>query len=284
MKIERHYALLGETLGHTMSPTIHKALFELRGRDFKYDIYEVPPAELKDEEEYLRSLAGFNITIPHKVAIIDMIDELDETAKRYTSVNCVVNRGGVLTGYNTDCVGFLETIRAMDAPLSGRVLLIGCGGVGRMMAIEAALAGAELTIAVLESDMKLAEQAVKDIKALKESASVEIVLTSDIDASSKYDLLMNACPVGMYPRVDCCPVPDEVIDAADAVFDVIYNPRETRLIKKAKALGKKTAGGMAMLVWQAVRAHEIWDGDSYTDEEVAAIIVDMEDMVEDFNK
>lgn len=284
MEMKRHYALLGEKLGHTMSPPIHKALFELRGRDFKYDIFEVPPEELKDEEKYLRSLAGFNITIPHKVAIIDIADELDETAERYNSVNCIVDRGGVLIGYNTDCVGFLETVRAMDVPLSGKVLLIGCGGVGRMMAIEAALAGADLTIAVLESDIRLAEQAVEDIRKLSASAKVEIVLSSGIDVSQRYDLLMNACPVGMYPKVNACPVSDDVIAAADAVFDVIYNPKNTRLIEKAKALGKKTAGGMAMLVWQAVKAHEIWDGDTYTDAEVAAIIAEMEEMVEDFNK
>lgn len=284
MNTERNYALLGETLGHTMSPPIHKALFDLRGREFKYDIFEVPPVSLKDEEGYLRSLAGFNITIPHKVAMIDMTDELDETAKRYNSVNCVVNRDGVLTGYNTDCVGFLETVRAMDVPLSGRVLLIGCGGVGRMMAIEAALAGARLTIAVLESDRQLAEKTVEDIGMLGASGEVDIVLCGEIDASQRYDLLMNACPVGMYPKVDACPVPDEVIAAADAVFDVIYNPKNTQLIEKARALGKKTAGGMAMLVWQAVKAHEIWDGDTYTDSEVAAIIAEMEELVEGFNK
>ena len=149
-----------------------------------------------------------------------------------------------------------------------------------MMAIEAALAGAELYVAVLESDIPLAEQAVKEITAMKSDAKVSIVKNTEIDTSVSYDLLMNACPVGMYPKINGCPISDEVINASKAVFDVIYNPRETVLIKKARAQGKKAAGGMAMLVWQAVKAHEIWDGDIYSDDEVQSIITEMELQVE----
>ena len=149
-----------------------------------------------------------------------------------------------------------------------------------MMAIEAALEGAQLTIAVLESDVPLAEQAKAEILSMKSDADISIVRNTEIDTSVTYDLLMNACPVGMYPKSDACPVTDEVIAASKAVFDVIYNPRETVLIRKARAAGKAASGGMAMLVWQAVSAHEIWDGDTYTDYEVAGIITEMEDIVE----
>lgn len=278
--MSRKYAILGETLKHTMSPPIHTRLFELKNRTFEYEIIEVSPEHLENKSEYLNSLAGYNITIPHKIGIIDYTDKLDESAKRYNSVNCIDNKNGVHTGYNTDCDGFLQSIRAMGVDFSGNVLLIGCGGVGRMMAIEAALAGAELFIAVLESDMPLAQRVKKEIEAMKSDVKVNIVLNTQVDAAIKYSLLMNACPVGMYPRVDACPVSDEVIAASEAVFDVIYNPRETLLMKKAKEMGKKTAGGMAMLVWQAVSAHEIWDGDTYTDEEVQSIIDEMELRVE----
>ena len=154
------------------------------------------------------------------------------------------------------------------------------GGVGRMMAIEAALAGADLYIAVLENDMPLAKQVEKEIKAMKSDARITIVLNTEIPTDVHYELLMNACPVGMYPKTNACPVPDEVIKASGAVFDVIYNPRETLLMQKAKAMGKNAVGGMAMLVWQAVSAHEIWDGDEYTDEEVQSIIDEMEIAVE----
>ncbi|MCD8096015.1 MAG: shikimate dehydrogenase [Ruminococcus sp.] len=277
--MQRRYAILGQTLGHTMSPPIHKALFELKGREFSYEVIELEPSELGEMDVKLNELKGVNVTIPYKVKIIDFLDELGETAKRYNSVNCIDCKDGKRIGYNTDCVGFLEAIRAMEVNLSGEALLIGCGGVGRMMAIEAALAGARLTIAVLESDLPLAEQTLKEIKVMKPNASVKIVLNTEIDAAAHYDLLMNASPVGMYPKVDACPVSDEVIRASDAVFDVVYNPGQTQLLKKAKEYGKRCAGGMAMLVWQAVKAHEIWDGDSYTDEEIDRIIESVQRLV-----
>ena len=262
-----------------MSPPIHKRLFELRNREFEYKVKEISPKDLKANADELNSMAGYNITIPHKVAIIDQIDKLDESAKRYNSVNCVDNKNGVTTGFNTDCDGFLETVRSMDAKLSGEVLLIGCGGAGRMIAIESALSGASLNIAVLESDKPLALQVEKKIKAEKHDAVIKIVLNTQIDVDKHYDLLVNACPVGMYPKVDACPVPDEVIEKCDAVFDIIYNPDETMLLKKAKAMGKKAVGGMAMLVWQAVSAHKIWDGDEYTIDEVNGIIDEMNEIV-----
>lgn len=277
--MSRKYAILGEVLKHTMSPPIHKRLFELRERDFEYEIVEFSAEELAQKASYLNSMNGYNITIPHKVEIIKYIDKLDESAKRYNSVNCVDNKDGVLTGYNTDCDGFLETVRSMGAKLSGEVLLIGCGGVGRMIAIESALAGASLNIAVLKSDMPLAEQVEKEIRAMRDDARINIVLNTEIDLSKHYDLLVNACPVGMYPNIDACPVSDEVINKCDAVFDLIYNPGETQLIKESKALGKKAAGGMAMLVWQAVSAHKIWDGDEYTLDEINGIIKEMNEIV-----
>ncbi len=270
--MERKYALLGEKLGHSMSPPIHKELFELKNREFSYELTESKPEELEQTAAYLNSLAGYNITIPYKKDIIKYIDKLDSSAARYNSVNCVDIKNGVKVGYNTDCMGFLRSIEAMQVELNGKVLLIGCGGVGRMMAIEAALAGAELTIAVLESDLPLAVQARKDIIDMKHNAKVEIVLNTAIDTSKRYDLLMNATPVGMYPKTEACPVTDEVIAASGAVFDVIYNPGMTVLLKKAFEMGKKFSNGMSMLVWQAVKAHEIWDGDTYTDDEVEEII------------
>ena len=124
--MSRKYAILGEVLKHTMSPPIHKRLFELRERDFEYEIVEFSAEELAQKASYLNSMNGYNITIPHKVEIIKYIDKLDESAKRYNSVNCVDNKDGVLTGYNTDCDGFLETVRSMGAKLSGEVLLVGC--------------------------------------------------------------------------------------------------------------------------------------------------------------
>ena len=278
--MQRKYALLGGKLGHTLSPPIHTRLFELRGREFEYSLIEAEPDGFLSAMDSVKQLAGCNVTIPHKQAVIPFMDKLDNSAKRYGAVNCIDNKQGVLTGYNTDCDGFLRSVKASGASLGGRVLLLGCGGVGRMMAIESALAGAELYIAVLTSDFPLAQQAVDEITSMKPDANVTIVEINSIDKSLQYDLLINATPVGMYPKCDACPVADDVIQRCGFVFDVIYNPKETLLIKKAVSMGKPAVSGMAMLVWQAVSAHEIWDGDSYTDDEVQAIIDEMYEIVQ----
>lgn len=276
--MKRRYALLGGTLKHTMSPPIHSRLFELRGRDFEYEIVEASEEKLSDKAAYLNGLSGYNVTIPHKIGIIDYIDRLDKTAEKYHSVNCVDNKNGVLTGYNTDVDGFLRSLSANGGKLDGKVLLLGAGGVGRMMAVETCCAGGELTIAVLPDFIPQAEIVKKDILKICPDAKVEIVTFDAIHGS--FDVMINATPVGMYPNCDACVVSDKVISSVDFVFDAIYNPRETLLIKKAKSMGITAVGGMAMLVWQAVSAHEIWDGDSYTNEEVQAIIDEMELRVE----
>lgn len=276
--MKRRYALLGGTLKHTMSPPIHSRLFELRGRDFEYEIVEASEEKLSDKAAYLNGLSGYNVTIPHKIGIIDYIDRLDKTAEKYHSVNCVDNKNGVLTGYNTDVDGFLRSLSANGGKLDGKVLLLGAGGVGRMMAIEACCAGGELTMAVLPDFIPQAEIVKKDILKICPDAKVEIVTFDAIHGS--FDVMINATPVGMYPKCDECVVSDEIISRTNFVFDAIYNPRETLLIKKAKSMGITAVGGMAMLVWQAVSAHEIWDGDSYTNEEVQAIIDEMELRVE----
>ena len=277
--MSRKYALIGDKLGHTLSPPIHKRLFELRGREFEYELLEIAPQELEQRAQYLSTLAGYNVTIPHKPAIISFLDRLDKSAQRYGSVNCVDNKNGVSTGYNTDCDGFLRSIAAGGGKLGGSVLLLGAGGVGRMMAVEASLAGADLTIAVPESFTEQANKVKEDILAQKSDAAVNIVTLEKIPLKH-YDTMINATPVGMYPKCDACVVSDEVISCAGFVFDAIYNPKETLLIQKAKAMGKTAVGGMAMLVLQAVSAHEIWDGDSYTDEEINAIISEMYQRVE----
>lgn len=268
------YALLGYPLGHTMSPPIHKRLFELDGRpDAEYEVCEIPPEQLDSKSEYLNSLDGYNITIPYKVDIISHLDELDESAKRYNSVNCVVNRNGKNIGFNTDCTGFLRSLEAGGAKLGGRVLQIGCGGVGRMMATEAALHGADLTIVALPEFTAGAEEVAKEAAKLNPSAKINVITHDKI--SGNFDLLMNASPVGMYPKTDDCPVSEDVVKNCKYVFEVIYNPNVTKLMGIAERNGIPAIGGMAMLVWQAAVAHEIWNGASYRDEDVEKIITEM---------
>lgn len=274
------YTLIGHPLGHSMSPFIHERLFAMAGKEASYTLTDIAPEHLEGKEPFLRSLRGFNITIPHKMAVIPMVDELDESAKRYESVNCVANKNGKLIGYNTDCDGFTMSVR--DYPMDGKVLLIGCGGVGRMIATEALRHGADLTIGIIPQDQELVEAFIQEAKAAMPDAVVHYALTAEIH--EKFDVIINASPVGMYPKTDACPVPDELIDQADYFFDVIYNPTKTLFLRKALAQGKTARGGAAMLVLQAVRAHEIWDGDTYTQEQIDSIIAEMEQTIDAQNQ
>lgn len=268
----KKYTLIGCPLGHSMSPFIHERLFRLAGQEASYTLTEIPADKLPDSVEMLRTLCGFNITIPYKTDIIPYLSGLDETAQRYQSVNTVaVGADGSLFGYNTDCSGFLHSVG--EIPSGSRVLLIGCGGVGRMMATECWLHGVTLTI--VERDLARANALAAELQTrFPETGSTVRVL--EAAPEEEFDLLMNATPVGMYPKTDACPVPDAVIARSGRVFDVIYNPTETQLIRKAKALGKEAVGGSAMLVWQAAVAQSIWNGTRFAPEAISGLIGEME--------
>ncbi|MCM1327933.1 MAG: shikimate dehydrogenase [Ruminococcus sp.] len=271
------YALLGYPLKHTMSPPIHKRLFELEGKSADYEVCEIPPERLADQVAYLNAMDGYNVTIPFKTDIIKYLDWLDDSAKRYNSVNCVVNRMDKNIGFNTDCYGFLRSLEAENISLEGKVLQIGCGGVGRMIATEAAIHGADLTIVALPEFVKGAEDAAKEALTHNPKAQIKVITHDEI--SGEFDLLINASPVGMFPKVDECPVTEEVVKSCKNVFEVIYNPDVTMLMKIAEKNGIKAVGGMAMLVWQAVVAHEIWSGAKFRDEDIGELISDMKKLM-----
>ena len=275
------FALIGHPLGHSMSPLIHEKLFALSGlADTSYELIDIAPEDMANSRGLLETLRGLNVTIPHKQAVIALVDELGESAQRYNSVNCINNDNGKLIGYNTDCDGFLRS--AEQLPIGGNVAILGCGGVGRMIAIEVARHGGTITLAVIPQDVKNAQILMAEILAKCSGASVRIADISTLDGS--YDLLINATPVGMYPKVDACAISDTIIENSGSVFDVIYNPKETLLMKKARALGKTAVGGASMLVYQAVKAHEIWYGGSFRTEDIAKIITDVENAVDSMNK
>lgn len=273
------YCLIGHPLGHSLSPQIHTRLFELSGKPAEYSLNDISPEELPQKYAFLDEFTGINVTIPHKVAIIDYCAKLSKGAKRYSSVNCV--KGGEKLGCNTDVIGFTKSIEMLGASLNSKVTVIGCGGVGRMICIEAALEGAELTIAALKSDLPLAEKVVEEIKAQKPDASVKITAIENgcLDETDGGDLLINACPVGMFPKSDKMPCTEEVVEKFAFVFDVVYNPKETLLVKTAREKGKKGLNGMAMLVLQAVAAHEIWYGAKFNKSDIDKLITDMENLI-----
>ena len=269
----KKFAVIGHPIGHTMSPFIHNRLFELSGIEAEYTKLDIAHENLADEyKNVLSKLDGYNITIPHKQNIIPLIDEIDEKAKMYGSVNTVANINGVAKGYTTDPDGFLKALDAAGITLDGRVVILGCGGVARTMAYEVVLKGLPLLFAVRKEDVEIAKSLCSEIENTVKDAKVSFCLIDEL--SGDIDVLVNATPLGMFPKVDVQPVSDLVINRCASVFDAVYNPLETVLIKKALANGAKAVGGMSMLVWQAVVAHEKWDGSVYDKDDIAKLCVD----------
>ena len=269
----KKFAVIGHPIGHTMSPFIHNRLFELSGIEAEYTKLDIAPENLADEyKNVLSKLDGYNITIPHKQNIIPLIDEIDEKAKMYGSVNTVANINGVAKGYTTDPDGFLKALDAAGIVLDGRVVILGCGGVARTMAYEVVLKGLPLLFSVRKEDVEIAKSLCSEIENTVKGAKVSFCLIDEL--SGDIDVLVNATPLGMFPKVDVQPVSDSVISRCASVFDAVYNPLETVLIKKALANGAKAVGGMSMLVWQAVVAHEKWDGSVYYKDDIAKLCID----------
>lgn len=280
---KQKYAVVGYPLSHTMSPFIHSKLFELSGISADYNILEISPQELSHRFTEIEQLNGANITIPHKSAVIPFLTKLDERAALYGAVNTIAKQDGDLVGYNTDCHGFLRALNGAGIPLQGHAVVCGCGGVARMIAFECIMAGCSLTLAVRETDLSTAQAVQKEIADKFPQAEIKTTLLSDI--CGDIDLLINGTPVGMYPYSNAMPVSENILHRTKAVFDVIYNPAETLLLKTARSCGAKTAGGMPMLVWQAAVAQEIWNNVSFTGEDIDKIIrMTYEKMAEQFER
>lgn len=272
------FAVIGHPIAHTMSPFIHSRLFSLNNRTTSYVVMDIPPDKLASSLPQLRKLDGFNITIPHKQAIIPHLDALDEKAAFFHSVNTVKNENGRLTGYTTDGAGFTRALAGAGVPLRGRIAILGAGGVSRVMAFEALAASPnpDITIAARPSSFPAAQALCGELEeVLRRECRKGCVAAAELDTlSGDFDLLVNGTPAGMYPHTDHCPVSADVIARCAAVFDAVYNPDETLLLKQAKSNGAKAVGGMAMLVGQAAAAQEIWYGAQFRAADIDALCRD----------
>ncbi len=268
--MSKNFGVIGYPIGHTMSPFIHKELFKLRGIEADYDKYQIEPENLETNfNSALKTLNGINVTIPHKVSIINLLDELDPIAAEYGAVNTVVNKSGKYIGFNTDAYGFLKGLAFSGLKLSGKVAICGFGGAARTIITESLKAGCEVTIITIES---LLEQAKTVIAELSKNTGKPIKLVKDTNLCESYDLLINATPVGMHPNTENTPITEENLGLFSGVYDIVYNPTETKLLKLAKQKGIPCGGGMSMLVCQAELAHYHWFGSEFTHEETANLI------------
>lgn len=280
MDISR-FAVIGHPIGHTMSPFIHARLFALSGFSPEYEVLDVP--SIAERLPALRALSGFNITIPHKSAILPFLDAVDEKAALFGSVNTVKNESGRMTGYTTDGVGCEKALRRCGLDFSGRLLILGRGGAARAVAFEAVLSAdaPQIDFACRAESMEKAGALVGELSALcrrlgKKGTFRVLDYAALESGGDRYSLALNATSVGMYPNAGKSVVGETVLARCDAAFDAVYNPGKTAFLCTAERLGLKTVGGMGMLVCQAVAAHEIWYGAQFADDDIERLILDAE--------
>ena len=259
------FALIGDPVGHTMSPAMHNAAFEELGLDYIYLPFHVKAHELADAVSGLRALNvnGFNVTIPHKVSIIPVLDEVDPIAGKIGAVNTVVNDDGKLTGYNTDASGFLRALLEQGIDPAGKnIVILGAGGASRAISYILSDNDARLTILnrwqELDWAVELAGRIGRDLG--KEVRAMELTAENLSDVLAEADILVNATSVGMTPDDNSSPVPAGLLKSGLTVFDIVYNPVRTRLLAEAAASGARTVGGVDMLAWQGALAFEKWTG------------------------
>lgn len=257
--------IIGDPIGHSMSPVIHNAAFEKMGIDYLYVPFRVKKEALGEAIQGMRALniRGLSVTIPHKVTVIPFLDELDPLAERIGAVNTIVNDDGVLRGYNTDATGFLQTLleRGVE-PEKKNVVILGAGGASRAISFILAERGAHLVILNRLLELDWAEELASRISQIftKEVEALELNEENLAKVLEKADIVVNATSVGMSPNIDETPIPAKLLKPGLIVFDIVYNPIKTRLLREAEAAGAKTISGFNMFVWQGVLAFELWTG------------------------
>ncbi len=257
--------LIGDPVEHTMSPVMHNAAFKKMGLDYLYVPFRVKKEELANAVEGMKALniKGLNVTIPHKVAIIPFLDELDHLAERLGAVNTIVNNDGILTGYNTDASGFLQALLEDGVePREKTIVILGAGGASRAVSFALAERGAHLVILNRLLELDWAEELAGRISKIfeREVEALELNRENLTGVLREADILVNATSVGMTPNINETPVLSDLLKSSLIVVDVVYNPIKTRLQKEAEAAGAKTISGLDMLVWQGALAFEKWTG------------------------
>jgi len=253
--MKKIYGILGDPVVHSLSPVMHNAAFEKLGMDAVYLAFRVSKDELEDAIRGAKSLgiAGLNVTIPLKEKALAFVDA-EEVAKKIGAINTIDFSSGTAVGYNTDGIGSMQVLKETVGELKGKnVLIIGAGGAAKAIAFYLDLEGAEVTLA-----NRTKERAAQLAAKLSNAAAIGLgaELKKQIKAS---DILVNATSVGMHPHEDATLVNADMMHPDLVVFDVVYNPVETRLLKEATRAGvKKIVDGVKMLVYQGAASFKIW--------------------------
>lgn len=273
------YGLLGSPVSHSISPLMHNEAFRLLNLDNVYLCFDVDTTTLKTAVEGLKSIGikGFNCTMPDKNLMYQLCDEVSPAAKLVGAVNTVKNENGILKGHMTDGVGYMMAARDAGFDLTGKnMTLLGAGGAATAICAQAAIDGvAKLNVFSIKD--QFFERAQKLIENINSTTSCKAALYDLADKEalrksiSESYILTNATSVGMAPNIDSCIIDDRTMLRKDLVVsDIIYNPKETKLIKMAKEAGCQTFNGMYMLLYQGAEAFKIWTGNNMPTEEIKA--------------
>ncbi len=251
--------IFGYPVEHTLSPKMHNAAFKYLNLDFCYVPFSVKPEMLEIALEGIRalSIAGLNITIPHKERVSAFLDKLSDDAKFIGSVNTIKNEGGELTGFNTDGKGFMKSLAEANIEIADkRVLIVGAGGAARAIGYYLCRDVSELYI--YNRNIERAEILTTHLYTFKNNvAVVEEKIFNSGSSFSDFDIIINTTPLGLKSD-DPLPLDVSMLKNHQIICDLIY--KETPLLQKASAIGCKTLNGMGMLLWQGVFAFEEWTG------------------------
>ena len=250
--------LIGHPVEHSFSPPMHNAAFKALNMDWAYVAFDVNPSNLNSAIEGAGSLGikGFNVTIPHKIEVMKYLDEIDEVASLIGAVNTIDFKN--MKGYNTDGIGAVKAIEEATSIKNRKVVVAGAGGASRAISFYIAKYGAE-SLTILNRNVEKAQRLADDINLIDEvkADSIKNIKNHVADA----DILIDTTPVGMHPNVD----DDAIVSAEDmhedlVVFDAVYNPNQTSLIKEAIKANAKPVYGIKMLLYQGVESFRIWTG------------------------
>ena len=276
----RLYALIGSPVGHSGSPAMYNYSFEKLGIDAAYLAFDTPLEKTEETVNALRTLnvGGFNITMPNKTAVAQLVDRLSPAAKMVGACNTVVvEEDGTMTGHITDGTGFIRNLKEHGVEVKGKkIVLLGTGGAATAIAVQAALDGVK-ELAIFNRKDEFYANGEKTVEKIRKAVpSIGKVYIEDLDDTELLretvavsDILINGTRAGMNPLQDVIPVPAEFLHKDLAVADVVYNPRETLLVQKAKEAGCRAAiGGIGMLLWQGAAAFELFTGKEMPAQEV----------------
>lgn len=270
------FVVIGHPIGHSLSPLMHNTAFQLLGLPYTYEARDVDPSALESTIQSFKTiLGGFNVTTPHKEAIIPFLDEISHDAHTIGSVNTVVNRNGTFIGYNTDIIGVERSLHPYHSNIDGQeCIILGAGGAARSVTYVLTHSFKPKSIAFGALYPEQAQAIIKSLGNTK--VKLDVIDFSDpvLDTAIKNcTLIVNATTVGMFPNITESPVHDQrLLTSRHIIFDLVYRPLKTRLLEQAEGAGAKTIGGLTMFLHQGASAFQLWTGKEMPMEKIRHVL------------